>query len=237
MKKCFGSCESCQHQMCARRVPIFSTLDTEELNKIVSLIIRREYDRGEMVVMEGDHLENLVIINHGQIKAFKNTLEGKEQILYIFTEGDFFGENNLLLEQESPYYIEALEKTNVCMINKMDFQSLLRKYPDIGIKIISELSNRLEKLENTILMMGTKSVEARVSAVILEFAWKYGKTHEKGIEIDLPLSREGIANYIGLTRETVSRKMSLLQEERIIEMVGNKKIILLDKQALEASME
>jgi len=237
MKKSFCDCESCQHQMCANRVPIFSTLDAQELYKVVNLIIRKEYDKGEMVVMEGDYLENLVIINQGQVKAFKDTQEGKEQILYIFSEGDFFGEKNLLLEQKSTYYIEALEKTKVCMINKKDFQSLLRELPGIGIKIITELSNRLEKLENTIQMMGTKSVEVRVNTVLLEFAKKYGKVHEKGIEIDLPLSREGIANYIGLTRETVSRKMSLLQEEGIIEMIGNKKILLLDRQAPEDSIE
>jgi DNA-binding MarR family transcriptional regulator len=103
------------------------------------------------------------------------------------------------------------------MINKKDFQTLLRELPEIGIKIIDELSNRIERLEDTIQNMGIKNVDVRVNAVLLEFANKYGKNIERGLEIDLPLSREGIANYIGLTRETVSRKLNLLQEEGIIE--------------------
>lgn len=231
------NCERCHHQMCAKRVPIFSSLNSDELSKVVNLIIRREYTKGEMLIMEGESLENLVIINQGQVKAFRDTHDGKEQILYIFAEGDFFGEKNLLRDQMSAYHVEALEKTKVCLINKKDFQTLLREYPEIGLKIIDELSVRLEKLENTIQSMGTKNVESRVNTVLLEFAKKYGKANEKGIEIDLPLSREGIANYIGLTRETVSRKMSLLQEEGIIEMIGNKKVLLIDIKSLETSIE
>lgn len=225
----------CQHQMCTRRVPIFAELETLELQKIVNLIIHKEFAKGELIVMEGDVLENLIIINQGQVKVFKDTNEGKEQILYIFSEGDFFGEKNLFHEQVSAYHVEALEKTNICMINKKKFHALLREYPEIGLKIIVELSNRLEKLENTIQSMGMKNVDARVNSVLLEFAAKYGRKLTNGWEVELPLSREGIANYIGLTRETVSRKMSMLQEEGMIEMIGNKKIIILDKKALEES--
>ena len=231
------SCENCQHQMCTKRVPIFASLEAEELRRVANLILRKEYAKGELILMEGESYDNLVIINQGQVKAFRNTNEGKEQILYIFSEGDFFGERNILQEQESAYHVEALEKTKICMINKKDFQTLLHELPEIGIKIIDELLNRIEGLEDTIQNMGTKNVDVRINAVLLEFANKYGKNKERGLEIDLPLSREGIANYIGLTRETVSRKLNLLQEEGIIEMLGNKKIILLDRHALEVLME
>ena len=237
MEKALCHCERCSHQLCAHRVPIFSTLSEDELGRVVNLIVRREYAKGELIVMEGAYLENLVIINLGQVKAFKNSQEGKEHILYIFSEGDFFGEKNLFMEQASAYNVAALETTNICMISKKDFQILLHEYPDIGIKIIVELTVRIDKLENTIQSMGVRSVDVRVNSVLLEFAKKYGKAHSKGLEIDLPLSREGIANYIGLTRETVSRKMNLLQEEGIIEMIGNKKVILIDIQALESSIQ
>lgn len=226
-------CESCRHQICAMRVPIFTTLNPEDLTKVINLIIRKEYAKGDLLLMEGEHTENLVIINQGTVKAYKNTNEGKEQILYIFSEGDFFGEKNLLREQEAAYCVEALEQTKVCMIRKIDFRALLQEYPNIGLKIIDELSNRMDRLESTVQSMGSKSVESRINAVLLEFANKYGKPGPQGVEFDLPLSREGIANYIGLTRETVSRKMNHLQEQGIIEMIGNKRIIILDRKALE----
>ena len=178
-------------------------------------------------------MNSLFIINKGQTKAFRNTQEGREQILHLFSEGDFFGERNLLRDQVSNYSVEALEETHVCLIHKHDFQMLVRNHPDIALKVMEELCRRLDRLENTVETMGTRTVEARVSSVLLEFADKYGKPHPEGIMIELPLTREGIANYIGLTRETVSRKMSLLQDEGVIEMNGNKKVLLLNRSALE----
>lgn len=237
MNKHEHACERCQHQLCAKRVPIFSTLDQEQLTKVVNLIIRKQYLKGELISLEGSRLESLIIINSGQVKVFKDTHEGREQILYIFSAGDFFGEKNLLRNQEATYNVEALEETHVCLIMKNKFQQLIREYPDIGFKIMEELCRRLDRLESAIENMGTKNVEARVNSVLLEFSKKYGKNHPKGILIELPLSREGIANYIGVARETVSRKMSHLQDEGIIEMVGNKKVIILDNEALERETE
>ncbi|ODM27669.1 Crp/Fnr family transcriptional regulator [Clostridium sp. Bc-iso-3] len=226
------NCERCQHKICAKRVPIFSTLNAEEINRVVNLIIRKRYSRGEMIILEGSHLDSLIIINSGKVKAFRNTFEGKEQIIYIFSQGDFFGEKNLLINQNAQYNVEALEETHVCTIKKDDFKKLLREYPEIGLKIIEELCSRLERLENAVESMGTKNAEERVNEVLLEFARKYGKESQNGIIVELPLSREGIANYIGVARETVSRKMNLLQEEGIIEMVGNKKVIIRNIDAL-----
>jgi len=212
-------------------------LDAEELSMVSSLITTKKYSKGEMIILEGSNPESLFIINSGKVKAFKDTQDGKEQILYIFAEGDFLGEKNLLYRQKATYNVEALEETRICLINKRDFQQLLRECPDISLKIMSELCNRLERLENAIENMGTKKIEARVSSVLLEFMNKYGKDHPKGTIVELPLSREGIASYIGVARETVSRKMSRLQDEGIIKVVGNKKIIVLNKEALEQEIQ
>lgn len=235
--KTLCACDTCHNKLCAKSVSIFSSLDAQQLSKVINLIIHKEYKKGELLVLEGQALNSLVILNEGQVKAFRITQDGREQILHIFSEGDFFGERNLLRDQVSPYSVEALEETHVCLIHKRDFQMMVQVYPDIALKVMEELCQRLDRLENTVETMGTRTVEARVSAVILEFANKYGKPHPKGLIIELPLSREGIANYIGLTRETVSRKMSLLQEEGILEMIGNKKVLLLDRPALERTSQ
>ncbi len=226
------SCESCQNKMCSKRVPIFSAFSPDEIARVSSLIVRRQYKKGELIVMEGSRPESLIIINTGRVKAYRNSSEGKEHILYIFSEGDFFGEKNLILNREASYNAEALEDTGICSINKGAFQQLMREYPELSFKVMEELCSRLVRLENTIESLGTKNVELRVNSVLMEFSEKYGKPHERGMLVELPMSREGIANYIGLTRETVSRKMSVLQDEGIIEMVGNKKVIILDMERL-----
>jgi len=225
----------CRHRICAKRIPIFTNLDQEEINRVISLIVRRRYAKGELIIMQGERLEGLIIISQGQVKVFRNSNEGREHILYFFSEGDFFGEKNLIRNQAATYSVEALEDTSICMIRKSDFQKLLENYPSISIKILEELCSRMDRLESIIENMGAKNVEERVSSVLLEFAEKHGKEHPKGIMVELPLSREGIANYIGLARETVSRKLKVLQDEGVIEMVGNKKVIVLDINALEKS--
>lgn len=237
MKNGECACGQCQHQLCAKRVPIFSSLDEEEINSVVGLIIRRQYAKGETILLEGSELDSLNIVNHGMVKAYRYTQEGKEQILYIFSEGDFFGEKNLLSRQEATYNVEALEPTHICMIRSRDFQALIREYPDISMKIIKELSMRLDRLENAVQNMGTKNAEARIGAVLLEFAEKYGSRHPAGIQFEMPFSREGMANYIGVARETVSRRLNHLQEEGVIDMVGNKKIIIKDQEALREELE
>ncbi|MCW3489249.1 Crp/Fnr family transcriptional regulator [Dethiobacter alkaliphilus] len=228
-----SSCSRCCDEKCASKVPIFFGLSQEDLKRVVSLIVRKEYEKDEILVLKGSNLEGLIIVSKGRVKAFRDTLEGREQILYIFSEGDFFGEKNLLQNRDVTYTVQALEKTHICMIKKVDFHQLFRTNPDIGLKVLQELCNRLYHLENALESIGSRSVEARINSVLLDFAHKFGQTHPQGIMIELPLSREGIANYIGLTRETVSRKMSLLQEEGIIKMVGHKKVIILNKEALD----
>jgi len=235
--KTICTCDLCKNKLCARTVSIFSSLDADQLSEVINLIVHRQYKKGELLLLEEEAVNGLVIINEGQVKAFRTSPEGREQILHIFSEGDFFGERNLLREQNSPYSVEALEETHVCLIDKRDFQVMVRESPDIALKIMEALCEKLDRLENTVETMGARTVDARVSAVLLEFANKYGKPHSKGIMIELPLNREGIANYIGLTRETVSRKMSHLQEDGILEMVGNKKVLLLDRPALEKAAE
>ncbi|HHW21651.1 MAG TPA: Crp/Fnr family transcriptional regulator [Clostridiaceae bacterium] len=237
MGKLLCACDSCRNKLCAKQISIFSSLDGQQLTKIADLIIHKCYKKGELLILEGETMNSLFIINKGQTKAFRNTQDGREQILHLFSEGDFFGERNLLRDQVSNYSVEALEETHVCLIHKHDFQLLVREHPDIALKVMEELCRRLDRLENTVETMGTRTVEARVSSVLLEFADKYGKPHPKGIMIELPLNREGIANYIGLTRETVSRKMSLLQDEGVIEMNGNKKVLIVDRTALERLAE
>ena len=237
MKTNSCDCGTCRHKLCAQRVPIFSGLNEEELSHVADLIQRRQYLKGEIIQLEGSDADCLTIINQGKVKAFRYTQEGKEQILYLFSEGDFFGESNLFGGKEAAYHAEALEQTSICMIARNDFQELVRRYPEISLKIIGALCTRLERLETTIQNMGTRSVEGRISSVLLEFAERYGVTGSKGVLITLPFSREGMASYIGIARETISRKLTLLQDAGTIEMIGNKKILLLNEEALRRELE
>jgi len=122
--------------------------------KVKTLINHREYRKGECIYNEGDKLDSIVIINEGSAKALKYTSDGREQILYVFSEGDFFGEQYLLSDQIATFTVEALEKVKVCMFTKENFTQLILNYPNIAMQIIEELGGRVTQLLNTIQNMG-----------------------------------------------------------------------------------
>lgn len=227
------SCERCQDKLCMYKVPILSSLDQEDLIKIAELIYHRTYKKGEIILREGDNSECIVILQEGSVKAYKYTADGREQILYVFTEGDFFGEQNLLSVRTATYYVEALQAVKTCNLSKTQFQQLLYQFPDIAVKIIRELGERMVRLENALQSMGVRNVDSRIGGIILEYAKKFGTETPEGIEIHLPLSREGIANHLGIARETLSRKLGQLESEGVIRSISNKSILLIDSNALE----
>lgn len=226
-------CSRCQDQLCMHKVPILSSLDRDELLKISELILHRSYKKGEIILRDGDKLDSVVILNEGTAKAFKYATDGREQILYVFTEGDFFGEQNLLSDRTATYYVEALQDAKICMLSKSNFQQLLYQYPEIAVKIIKELGERMVHLENVLQSMGVRNVDTRIHSLLIEYAAKFGSRLPEGILIHLPLSREGMANYLGIARETLSRKFSQLENDGIIRSVNNKEILIINMEQLE----
>lgn len=235
MAECGHCREDCLHKLCMHKVPIFSSLGPEDLAPIASLIRHGEYQKGETLFDEGDSPEALVIINDGSVKAFKVTPDGREQILYVFSGGDFFGERNLFGRKEAAYTVEALEPVRTCSFTRDGFHEVLRAHPEIAVKIIEELEERMARMESALQSMGVRNVDRRISALLLDFAGKYGAAVPEGILIRLPLSREGMANYLGIARETVSRKLGQLESDGVIRSVSNKNILVLDHGALELS--
>jgi CRP-like cAMP-binding protein len=226
---------ACPHALCISKVPAFSSLSGADLQSAAALIRHRRYRRGEVLFSDGDPIDALTIVSEGSVKAYRITPDGREQILYVFSEGDFFGERNLFGEHRASFTAEALEDVRTCAFLREDFRNLLGAHPGIALKIIEELGARLARMENALEGMGVRSLDSRVGALLIEFADKYGAPADGGVLIRLPLSREGIANYLGVARETVSRKFVKLEDEGVIRSVGSRGILLIDRAALGSS--
>lgn len=232
--KCDFCCETCANRLYAQEVPIFDSLSEEELNRILSIIQHISLKKGETLFLEGELVTKLFIISDGMIKITKNTATGKEQILNILTVGDFLGESNILgATSESNVSAIAVKDSQICTISRKDLEGILYDNPSICLKLLAELNKRLVDVENLTKNLSNNNPEARICCMIMEFADKYGVDKKGDIEIELPLNREGMANYCGIARETLSRKLSHLEKEEIIKLVGTKKIIVKDMEALE----
>jgi len=190
------------------------------------------YKKGETIFLEGDEAQTLYLINEGKIKLYKYTKDGKQQILHILTEGDFFGELNLFKNSQYGFSAEAIIDSKICTLTKEKMKSIILSKPEIGIKILEVVGDRLSKVENLAQHLATNDVESRLAYLLIDMLESDGKKTAKGIEIELSISREDMGSYTGVARETISRKLKKFEEEGYIKLVGTKKVIILDEETL-----
>ena len=236
MKEC--NCESCSHSLCAKKVPIFSFLSDDELIKIIDMTGHKVYKKGDRLCKQGDKSNTLFIINEGKVKISKLTVEGKEQIVHIFTNGDFFGELSLFSGEEVfNFDAYAVSDVKVCTLTKQDMDKIIMSNPEISLKLLQVISKRLSQTENLAQNLATNDAEIRIAFMLLEFCEQYGTTTDQGMKIKLPINREEMASYAGVTRETISRKLSIFEELGIISLQGNKVIIINKIDLLKSYVE
>jgi len=226
-------CARCKNKLCVSKVPIFSDLSHEELTEIIRMTGHNEYKKGEDIFLEGISADTLYLINEGQIKIYKYTKDGKEQILNLLNEGEFFGELNLLKEGQYHFNATALSDAKLCSLSKERMKRIILEKPEIGLKILEVMAEKISWLETLARNLATNDVEVRLSHLLLQLLRQYGIKTNRGIEIEMPLTREEMSNYTGVTRETISRKLSGFQDRGIIKLEGNKKIIIIDEDKLE----
>lgn len=230
---CGNCCNNCRGELCASKVPIFENLNNEELLKIVKTINHKEYAKGDVVFTEGNVANTLFFINEGKIKLYKYTKDGKEQILHVLSEGDFFGELELIKPSKYGFNSKAIIDSKICTLTKDEMKEIMMKNPEIGIKVLETVGERLSKVESLVQNLATNDVNSRMAYLLTDLMEKYGENIEKNISIELPLSREEMANFIGVTRETISRKLKKFEDEKLIKIVGTKIIIILDEEGLK----
>lgn len=211
---------------CIERVPIFSNLTNVEMLEIASITTEKTFEKGEMIYMAGDSSDNLYVIHKGKVKITRLTESGKEQVIRILGPGEFLGELSLFSSVAMTDNGEAIEKVTMCMISGEKLKALMTRYPSITFKIMEELSMRLEKAENTIENISLHSVERRIAQNLLDLS-------EEGKQLKLNMSKGDWASQLGMSQETLSRKLSAFQELGIIKLIGHRGIEILKREVLE----
>ncbi len=214
------------HGLCVSKVPIFSELSNEELLEINNLVRKKEYRNGEIICHEGDSGEYLYIIESGLIKLFKIGKNGNEYILRLLKEGQFFGELVLFKEYVLNSSAEAIGDCRICIIPKNDLERLIKTSSDFSYNLLAAVTGRLNKAEIQLESLVLEDAMEKTLRLLLELAKENGTKNEEGILIDLPLSRAGLASLIGISHETLSRKLSELQEEGTLLIKGQKQLLL-----------
>jgi CRP/FNR family transcriptional regulator len=208
-------------------VPIFSHITHEEMLEIARIIEARTYRKGEMVYLAGDPGGKLYVLHTGKVKITRINPSGKEQVIRILGPGEFMGELSLFRSSPQTDNAEALEESTMCVMDGAKLKELMLKNPSISLKVMEELSQRLQKAENLIEVISLDSVEQRLAQALLALAGDKA-------EITLKMAKKDFASQMGMSRETLSRKLAAFQEQGLIRLEGQRRIVILDKEGLQA---
>ena len=203
-----------------RKVPIFSDLSDSDLEKISSKMISRIYEKGKMILLEESEGETFFIILSGVVKVTRLSDDGREVILAILGESDFFGEMSLLDGEGRSANIVANEKSEVVTLSRRDFLDCLQKYPKIAIALLEELAVRLRKSDQHIESLSLSDSEQRIGITLIRLAEELGTIKQGDVNVkNLPYQQD-IANMAGTSRETVSRTLKLLESKNLLKRDG-----------------
>jgi len=203
-------------------VPIFSELPNDTLEKIEKVGTRKQFKKNDVILMEDEVGTALFVIVTGKVKVSRTSNDGREVILTILSESDFFGEMAILDGQTRSATVVAIEDSELFIIQRTDFLNLLREYPEASIALLQELTKRLRSTDVKIKALSLKDAEGKVATVILQIADDVGKIKQGKVEIEkLPLQQD-LANMAGTSRETISRTLHTFAKKGLIELDGSK---------------
>lgn len=206
----------------AKYVPLFEGLDDETLDKIAELGVHKEFQKDEVVVMEHEAGSALFIILSGKVKVSRESEDGKEVILSILNEADFFGEMAIIDGLARSANVIAIEDSELLIIQRSNFLDLLYQHPEVSIALLQELTKRLRAADMKIKSLSLKDAGGKVATVILQLADDIGKIKQGCVEIEKLPYQHDLANMAGTSRETISRTLHQFVKQGLIELEGSK---------------
>lgn len=224
------NCNCCFKGLCTSKIELFSMLTLEEQHAIISRSQHLDYKKGDIIFRKSDPADKIIILRYGKIKLNQYSSEGKEYVTDILVEGDIYGEQNVFSGGKYDLNAVAVQAAGVCIILQNDIQKMIMNRPEVGVKLLNVVGKKLSMANELIEILSVNDAKARLAGFLL-----YRNTRIKKEMIEL--SRDDIAAYINLTRETISRKLNELEEEGIIELDGHKKIKIIDKESLRNIFE
>jgi len=241
-----------------KAVPLFADLDERQIERLVQQALPRRAEPGVLVFAEGDPCIGLYVIFSGAIKIFKQSTQGREQVLTVERSGGVIAELPVFDGGPYPASCVPVEPSVLLFISKQDFRRSCREDPELALKVLASVGRRLRHLVGIIEELSFLTVRSRLAALLLEVVREeqarrapggpragspksgaeiHRKTGEP-LRVALPLTHQEIAARIGTVRELVSRNLSRLQAEGIVRLDGHTLLIHdLDRLEQEAESE
>ena len=226
-------CDACT----VRNRAICSDLTRDELGALNSIGRQRKLRAGEQLIWEGDEAVLVANVVEGLLKLSSSTSDGREQILGIAFPADFLGRP---FGGSTPYGVEALTDAQVCVFQRKDFDRFAKEHPRLEHKLLERTLAELAQTRKWMLLLGRLNAEQKLASFLLQAADRASESGffaGDGTSFDLQLSRQQIADILGLTIETVSRQMTKMKSQGLIDLPSRRTVTILDRSALEDRAE
>ncbi len=215
-----------------KKVPFFKLLTEEELELIDSITTEKTYQKGEYIFFEDEKGDKFYVIKEGQVKLTKMIENGDEQILNIFSDNDIIAEIIAFDRGNYPASALTMKATTLICFEQAKFENLILEHPEIGLKLLQELSGRLRRAQQNVRDLALKDSSAKVASLLIFLAEKYGDVRRDKIILDISLTQKEMANMIGSSRETVSRVLGRFENNGLIK-TSRKKITIFKPEEIK----
>ena len=213
-------------------VDVLEPLSEKELEEFSRRVPDTHVERGRIFYTPDDRSEALFMLKKGRVRIYKVTPEGWEFTLAVVEAGTMFGEMALTAQRLREAYAEAAEPSDICVLEREDLERLVRGNPDVGLRMIQVLSERLRVCETRLEDVGLKDVPARLASLILQLAEGEGVMTPKGPRVPTHYTHRQLATMIGASRESVTRAFTKLRREGTVEL-RRRRIYVKDVAALK----
>jgi len=218
-----------------KQVAIFSSLSEPEFTFLTARVVPKKFGAGELIFSEGEGCAGLYIVEAGSVRIFKSSAGGREQVLSIDGPGGSIAELPVFDGGSYPASAQAITPVTLLFFSKQDFHALCRQHPEVALKVLRVVGGRLRRLVGIIEELSFTTVRHRLAALLVRLAKSEGTRSASGFTFALPVNNNELAAQIGTVRELVSRNMSRLQSEGLIQIDG-RTIVIPDLKRLEAEL-
>jgi len=217
-------------------LPVFSGLSERDWEKITDIFSERQYEKDDYIFLEGEAPEALYVVRNGKVKVLRHSTDGKDVVLRVAGPGQMLGTVAVFDGAGYPGTAQAIEDCAVLVIARNDCLTLVNRYPVFALLVINDLGTRLRSSAEQIRSLAVERVEQRIARTLLKLAESAGTDLPEGRVIEMPLTRQDVADMTGTTVETAIRVMSRFRRAGLIR-TRRGKVVLVDLDALQVISE
>jgi CRP/FNR family transcriptional regulator, cyclic AMP receptor protein len=214
------------------RVPVFSTLEHSDLERIADVAVPRSFEPGQAVFREGDSSDTCYVVREGHARAIRTHGDGRTITLANFGPGDIFGELAMFEDELRSATVEAIEQMNVVGVLGPDMRRLMAEHPQIAMRLVIALGRRLRETNERLSRQSFQTVQSRVAVVLSQLVQTAIDDGRSGEDVLVTATQADLAQLAGSSRESASRFLAVLERAGVISQ-GRGRLVVHDPDALK----